>query len=154
MLLALTDSFRRNSQLSERSYTRKPKIGGRYDRRRLRRTAGKMNSKTVEQLLKAGRVLGENAGLTGFKEVLRLDYHNSTQFITKQGVGSRIHYLHQIKWKPLQWFPSLTIIIRKVILPKLPLDYYFLFDNKTNVMLQKFRRERIFKFCLSRKIIN
>lgn len=99
MLLALTDSFRRSRLLSERSFTRKPKIGGRYDRRRLRRTAGKMNSKTVEQLFKPGRVLGENAG---FKEVLRLDYYNSTQFITKQGVGSRIHYLHQIKWKPLQ----------------------------------------------------
>lgn len=87
MLLALTDSFRGNSQLSERSFTWKPTIGGRYDRRRLRRTAGKMNSKTVEQLLKAGRVLGANAGLAGFKEVLRLDYYNSTQFITKQGVG-------------------------------------------------------------------
>lgn len=76
MLLALTDLFRRNNQLSERSFTRKPKIRGRYDRRRLRRTAGKMNSKTVKQLFKAGRVLGENAGLAGFKEVLRLDYYN------------------------------------------------------------------------------
>lgn len=61
-----------------------------------------MNSKTVEQLLfKPGRVLGENAGLAGFKEVLRLNstqlYYNSTQFITKQDVGSKIHYLHQIK---------------------------------------------------------
>lgn len=92
MLLALTDSFRRNSLLSERSFTRKSKIGRRYDRQRLRRTAGKMNSKTVEQLFKPGRVLGENAGLAGFKEVLRLDYYNSTQFITEQGVGSRIHY--------------------------------------------------------------
>lgn len=42
-------------------------------------------------------MLGDNAGLAGFKELLRLDYYNSTQFITKQGVGSRIHYLHQIK---------------------------------------------------------
>lgn len=90
-----------------------------------------MNSKTVEQLFELGRVLGENAVLAGFKEVLRLEYYNSTQFI--QGVGSRIHYLHQIK---METTPSLTIIIRKVILPKLPLDYYFLFDNKTNVMLQ------------------
>lgn len=56
-----------------------------------------MNSKTVEQLFKLGRVLGENAGLAGFKEVLRLNYYNSTQFITKQDVGSKIHYLHQIK---------------------------------------------------------
>lgn len=57
-----------------------------------------MNSKTVEQLLfKPGRVLGENAGLADFKAVLRLDYYNSTQFITKQGVKCRIHYLHQMK---------------------------------------------------------
>lgn len=79
MLLALTASFRRNLS-SERSFTRKTKIGGRYDRRRLRRATGKMNSMTVEQLLfKPGRVLGENAGLAGFKEVLRLDYYKSTQ---------------------------------------------------------------------------